>query len=62
MRKVNVISLNSERVKRLAIANGCRPVWSEHYYAWCCTCEDGTHCGDQQSSILSEKSASRKAR
>ena len=54
-----IVDLSRERIRRLAIANGCRPIWSEYYGVWCCTCEGGTHYGDQQSSIMSLKSAGR---
>lgn len=45
----------------IAEANGCRPVWSMSLigWAWCCTCEDGTHCADQQCSAISLQSAKR---
>jgi hypothetical protein len=58
--KSNVISLANERIRRLAVANGCKPLWSAHYNAWCCTC--GVHYGDSQCSIIDMKSAARKAK
>lgn len=50
-----------ERILRTARANGCSPIWSEHYEAWCCGCPDGFHVADQQCSMISTTSA-RKSR
>lgn len=47
-------------VYRTARANGCAPVWSEHFRAWCCGCDDNLHGCDQQCSMITPRSAARK--
>lgn len=57
--KILVIEAADHELAKLAESNGCNPVWSDYYKAYCCHCEDGAHIGDQQCSIISRESAGR---
>lgn len=48
-----------EQIRVLAASNGCRPVWSEGMESYYCGCEDELHFGDQQSSLITLRSAAR---
>lgn len=32
--------LSNERIRQEAVRNGCSPIWSDDYHAWCCGCDD----------------------
>ena len=53
----DVRSIRDARIAKIARDNGCRPLWWPPYGAYCCGCDDLLHAGDQQCSIISEKSA-----
>ena len=52
-----------ERIRKTAIAHGCKPFWHDGLlgWAWHCGCADETHFMDQQCSAISTTSARRKA-
>jgi len=51
---------SNQEAAELAAENGCTPKFSKYYNKWYCDCEHGTHCCDQQCSVISMESAARK--
>jgi hypothetical protein len=50
---------NNWRAAQEAKRNGCKPFWWDPYQAFCCGCDDDTHAGDQQCSVITDDSARR---
>jgi hypothetical protein len=57
-----IYDLTRERIRRIAISNGCKPQWYEYYSSYVCTCEHGTHYCDSQCSAITLESAKRRAK
>jgi hypothetical protein len=51
---------NRDALRKIAIENGCDPVWSVTWREWRCACVDELHFGDRECSIISAESAQRK--
>lgn len=60
MNKILELGKKLEKIKRIAIKNGCTPKWDNINNWYYCDCDDETHYSDQQCSLISTESAARK--